>query len=221
MPTGLKIPYFKGMNPSKRPTSILGENQAAVAAELAEQYEELLNEFKKLQALYEEQAMLLARLQAQAPLDEVTGLANQKSLEAELERSLATARRHGRGHALVMFRLHDFTTYAALGEATETAMLTHLARLLRQNIRPTDIAARLSGGTFAVLLNEVRASDNAHLRAAAIAEVVAQTPCMAGSRSLHLSVATGVRPFGAEDSVPELLGAAQSALAQEPAATRN
>ncbi len=213
------------MPPPKRPPShlgsILGENQAAVAAELAQQYEELLNEFHKLQALYEEQSNLLARLQAQAPLDEVTGLANQKSLEAELERSLATARRHGRGHALVLFKLQDFTTYAALGEATETTLLNHLARLLRQNIRPTDIAARLSGGTFAVLLNEVRASDNANLRAAAIAEIVAQTPCVAGSRSLQLSVATGVKPFGAEDTVPELLGAAQSALAQESVATRN
>lgn len=209
------------MSTLKRPHSILGENQAALASELAEQYEELLNEFNKLKTLYEEQSVLLATLQAQAPLDEVTGLANQKSLEAELERSLATARRHSRSHALVLFRVQDFATYAALGEATETAMLTHMARLLRQNIRPTDIAARLQGGTFAVLLNEVRASDNAHLRAAAIATVVAQTPCVAGGRNLHLTVATGVKPFGAEETVPELLGAAQSALGQTAAPARN
>jgi diguanylate cyclase (GGDEF)-like protein len=204
------------MSITKRPTGILGQQQAALASELAEQYEELLNEFKKLQTLYEEQNALLAKLQAQAPLDDITGLANQKSLEAELERSLATARRHGRGHALILFRIHDFATYTALGEAVAGAILNHMARLLRQNIRPNDVAARLQGGTFAVLLNEVRASDNAFARAAAMTEIVAQTPCAVGARSLHLSVAAGVKPFGAEDTVPELLSAAQTALAQEP-----
>ena len=193
------------------------EENAALAAELATQYEDLLAEFTKLQQLYEEQTALLAKLQQQAPIDAATGLANQKSLEGELERSLATARRHGRTHALVVFRLNDFATYAALGETTETAILTHLARLLRQNIRPTDIAARLEGGTFAVLLNEVRATDNAFQRAAAIAEVVAQTPCMAGSRSLQLAVATGVRPFGAEDDTPTLLADAHAKLADSGA----
>lgn len=191
------------------------EENATLAAELAVQYEDLLQEFNKLQQLYEEQSALLAKLQAQAPLDDVTGLANHKSLESELERSIATARRHSRTHALVLFRLQDFTTYAALGEGTETAILTHLARLLRQNIRPTDIAARLQGGTFAVILNEVRATDNAHQRAAAIADVVAHTPCVAGPRSLQLSVMTGVRPFGAEDGVPTLLSDAHALLGQE------
>ncbi len=198
----------------KRPPSILGETSAAVAAELAEQYAELLQEFQKLQVLYEEQTQLLARLQAQAPLDDLTGLANQRSLEAELERSLATARRHGRAHALVLFRLQDFATLAALGEATQVAILNHAARLLRQNIRPTDIAARLYDGTFAVLLNEVRASDNAFQRAAAMAEILLQTPCMAGGRNLPLVATYGVRPFGAEDEVAGVLATAQQALAE-------
>lgn len=195
------------------------EENAHLAAELATQYEELLAEFTKLQQLYEEQANLLAKLQAQAPMDDITGLANQKSLESELERSLAAAKRHSRTHALVVFRLNDFATYAALGEATETAILTHLARLLRQNIRPTDVAARLQGGTFAVLLNEVRATDNAHQRAAAITEIVAQTPCMAGTRSLHLSVAAGVRPFGADDDRATLMNDAHAHLAQSAPVT--
>jgi diguanylate cyclase (GGDEF)-like protein len=207
------------MSTIKRPVSAANpfkaEENAALAAELATQYEELLAEFNKLQQLYEEQAALLAKLQAQTPLDDVTGLANHKSLESEIERSLATARRHGRTHALLLFRLHDFTTYAALGENTETAILTHLARLLRQNIRPTDIAARIQGGTFAVILNEVRASDNAHQRAAAIAEIISQTPCMAGSRSVHLGVSTAVRPFAAEDDIASLLSDSHAQLGQE------
>jgi diguanylate cyclase (GGDEF)-like protein len=192
------------------------EENAHLAAELATQYEELLAEFSKLQQLYEEQVALLAKLQQQAPLDDITGLANQKSLEAELERSLATARRHGRTHALIIFRINDFATYAALGESTNTAMLTHVASLLRQNIRPTDIAARLQAGTFAVLLNEVRATENAQTRAAAMSEIIGQTPCVAQGRSLQLTVTAGVKPFSADDATPRILAEAHAALGQQP-----
>jgi diguanylate cyclase (GGDEF)-like protein len=190
-----------------------------LTAELAAQYEELLSQFNQLQSLYQEQAALLAKLQNQAPTDEITGLANQKSFQAEVQRSLATARRHGRTHAVVVFTISSFNVLASLSEGAETAMLTHVARLLRQNIRPTDIAARLQGGTFAIILNEVRATDNARQRAAAIQDIVGQTPCPIGTRSLQLTLATGVRPFSGEDDADALVADAHAALAASAPAT--
>ncbi len=190
------------------------EADTGLAVELAGQYEELMVQFTQLQALYNEQSALLEKLQQQAPMDEVTGLANMVSLEAELERSIATARRHGRLHALLVFQIVDFDAMAALGDAVVAGILTHMARLLRQNIRPTDIAARLRAGTFAVLLNEVRAEGHAHQRAKAITDVVDQTPCVVAERSFQLSATSGVQTFGAEADAGTLIAEAQNAMAQ-------
>ena len=199
------------------------EADTSLAAELATQYEELLNEYNNLKRDFLEQATLLERLQQQAPIDDVTGLANIFSLEAEIERSLAVARRHHRLHALLVFSINDYEALGAFGSPVTTGILTHMARLLRQNIRPTDIAARLREGTFAVLLNEVRAEGHAHQRAQAITEIVQQTPCVVAGRNFALSASSGVKTFGQGSETPStVLSEAQHAMAQaKPALSSN
>ena len=48
--------------------------------------------------------------------------------------------------------------------------LEEYRELIRQNIRPTDIAARLGGDEFCVILNELRSAENAEQRAQDAAE---------------------------------------------------
>src|SRR5205085_2687120 len=118
-------------------------------AEVPADYDNLLTEFRNLQQLVREQSRLIATLQKESGADPLTGLANHNTLMAEIERSLATARRYGRRHALILLNIADFSNLSAqLGENATDALLHHLASLIRQNIRPTDVAAHPRFGEF-------------------------------------------------------------------------
>ncbi len=187
------------------------------AAELAD----LMSKFKLMEAQLAEQQALIATLERDASSDPLTGLANRRTLEKELERSLATARRYGRRHALMLIDLNDFKSINdQLGHQMGDYVLQHIARLLRQNIRPTDIAARLGGDEFCVILNELRAIENAEMRAADIANVIARTPCIGEKRTVHLSASIGFHVFGADDDAAEVMARAdESMYAQKPRAS--
>lgn len=180
-----------------------------------EQMEMLLKQYAMLQAeLAAKEAQLEAMGQG-AGADAATGLANRRALENEIEKSLSTARRYGRQHALIALEIPDYQAMASqLGQEMAGAMLAHVAQVVRQNIRPTDIASRpTEGSTFYVILNELRVLENAEMRAATISAAVAQTPCIGMGRTLHVHVEVGCTLFGADDEMDAVLAKADAALA--------
>lgn len=92
----------------------------------------------------------LARL---SQLDPLTGLANRRSLEQSLELETERTRRHGQPLSLALLDIDDFKklndTY---GHNFGDQVLIELGRLLRESIRKTDMAARLGGEEFVILL---------------------------------------------------------------------
>jgi diguanylate cyclase (GGDEF)-like protein len=177
----------------------------------ASDYDGLMTEFQQLQAMFEQQKRIISQLEGGTLACPVTGLANARALEQELERSLATARRYGRRHALIWLKIPDFRALTSqLGEGSATAMLQHIASLIRQNIRPTDIAAHPAHGEFAVILNELRAVENANTRATAIADIISQTPCVTEKSSLHALITYGFYVFGQDDEAADVLSKARN-----------
>ena len=89
------------------------------------------------------------RIRGQSELDPLTGLQNRKGLDAALARAAAS---QGKG-ALVYADLDRFKTLNdTLGHPAGDAALVHFARILREQIRGGDIAARAGGEEFAVWL---------------------------------------------------------------------
>lgn len=176
-------------------------------------YDQLLEEYRQLQMMLAEQDELLSSMESEAVACPITGLANMRSLRLELERSLATAQRYGRRHALIMLDVSDFPSLAGqLGETTAEALLVHVARLIRQNIRPTDIAAHLGHGQYAIILNELRAVENATTRADEITNIATQTPCVSEKSSLHASITSGLYVFGQDDELEDILNRARESM---------
>ena len=87
------------------------------------------------------------RIRGQTEIDALTGLQNRKGLETAMGRSV------GDQGALIFTDLDRFKTLNdTLGHPAGDAALVHFARILREQIRGADIAARVGGEEFAVWL---------------------------------------------------------------------
>lgn len=207
-PKPLVAQAMRAMLQRRSTDATVASTSSGSAASLAEAYARLQAEHQALLQRAAQQQALIDSLQLATGVDTLTGLANRRSFTAELEKSLATARRHGRSHALVRVEVADYAPLTQqFGQATSELLLGHVARILRQNIRPTDIAGRLGQGDFVVILNELRAATHGPERAQAIADVLEATPCVLPQHTLSLTVFTACHVFGADDDLPELLAA--------------
>jgi diguanylate cyclase (GGDEF)-like protein len=96
-----------------------------------------------------------SELAYQARHDALTDLLNQTSFTRELELELERAKRYGSGATLVFFDLDDFKELNDThGHQAGDRALKQVARLLREEIRQSDLAGRMGGDEFAALLVE-------------------------------------------------------------------
>jgi diguanylate cyclase (GGDEF)-like protein len=106
--------------------------------------------------LTEHVEQLVTELDAAARTDRLTGLANRRALEEEYRREAARAGRTGEPLALVLIDLNRFKDVNDLyGHAAGDAVLTSVAQSMQRVIRDTDVAARIGGDEFALLLPNV------------------------------------------------------------------
>ena len=86
--------------------------------------------------------------------DHLTGLPNRRYLEEKLEEWRAGRGSLGSGIAILHIDLDRFKQINdTLGHGAGDAMLTLAAKILRENIRATDFAARIGGDEFVVLID--------------------------------------------------------------------
>ena len=97
--------------------------------------------------------VLLAKLQRLSQEDPLTGLANRRRWDDELETACADARRRGTHVAVVLLDLDHFKQVNDRhGHAGGDEALTRVAGLLSARVRREDLPARLGGDELAVLL---------------------------------------------------------------------
>lgn len=113
-----------------------------------------------------DRAELIARIDHEASHDTLTGLANRRQLEEDIEAALARWRRTGEPFGLLFLDLDGFKSVNdQLGHAAGDELLATVADQLRDEVRATDTAARFGGDEFVVLL--AGAADEDALQAAA------------------------------------------------------
>ena len=141
------------------------------------------------------QAALLAsekELLVLATTDVLTELPNRRQFLARLEEEFARVQRFGNQRcSVLMLDLDRFKqvndTY---GHAIGDAVLQHFAQLLRKAFRKIDMAARVGGEEFAVILP---GSDLAATRTSAerLREIVARTPLVHDGKTIAITVSIG------------------------------
>lgn len=98
-------------------------------------------------------ALRLDVLDHDAAHDSLTGLLNRRSFDSMLEQALARSKRYGWPFSLVMFDLNRFKALNdRLGHAAGDRVLRKVGAVLRSSLRAGDVAARIGGDEFAVLV---------------------------------------------------------------------
>lgn len=98
---------------------------------------------------------LMNKLQYQARHDALTGTINRYEFEEQLRVSVQNARLQGSQHALCFIDLDQFKVLNdTAGHLAGDEALQEVARLLRRELRHTDILARLGGDEFGVILRD-------------------------------------------------------------------
>ena len=91
----------------------------------------------------------------QSTHDELTGLANRKTLESRLQRVLESAHSEGSEHALAILDIDQFRVInETFGHDAGDELLRQVARLLEATGRKRDTLARIGGDDFAWLLED-------------------------------------------------------------------
>jgi diguanylate cyclase (GGDEF)-like protein len=158
-----------------------------------------------------ERAELVRRLNAAARTDELTGVANRRVWNERLEHELARAQREEQPLSLVLIDLDNFKAYNdALGHPAGDALLRECAVAWIEQLRTTDVLARIGGEEFGVLLPTCPPAD---------AFVVAERlrSAMPGGQTCSLGVAT----WDGTSTPSQLYSIADSALYRAKTAGRD
>jgi diguanylate cyclase (GGDEF)-like protein len=144
-----------------------------------------------------------------ADLDALTGLHNRRYFHETLSREVARAQRYDRQLALVVLDLDDFKAINdRIGHLTGDAVIAESAERVRDVVRTADIACRVGGDEFAVILPESTLADADQLYRRLQAAVSARPIGQAGP----LSFSAGVAELKPEDDPTTFFERADEAL---------
>ena len=162
-----------------------------------------VTEFKRVQA----------ELRHLTRVDALTGLPNRRAFEQRLDEALSRARRDGRPMALLFLDIDKFKGINdSLGHAAGDGVLCAVGARLQSMIRTTDLAARLAGDEFVVILEGLWHPDEATAVAAKIVEEI-RRPMPVDGLTLQVTTSLGVAcSDGTHPDGPRLLADADRAL---------
>lgn len=178
---------------------------------LAEANRLLAEEMRKVGVLNE-------RLSELAHTDALTGLYNRRAYDQELAREWRRVQRNGAALSVLLIDADHFKSINDQhGHAVGDRVLQALAALIQRSAREIDVAARIGGEEFAVLLSDTGATSALNV-AERIRSQIAQSDTMPVT---GVTVSIGVATLAAEESAASLQHRADQALYMAKSQGRN
>jgi diguanylate cyclase (GGDEF)-like protein len=144
-----------------------------------------------------------------ADLDALTSLHNRRYFHETLAREVARAQRYERRLALIVFDLDDFKgVNDRIGHLAGDSVLAEAAERVRDVVRSADVACRVGGDEFAVILPESTLADADQLYRRIQAAVSVRPLAQVGK----LQLSAGVAELRSEDDGTSLFERADEAL---------
>lgn len=172
------------------------------------------------QALQEKQDELLAlncKLEHMAITDSLTGLANRRVFEQTLSHQLAVLERNQTPVSLVLMDVDHFKQVNDThGHPVGDAVLQAVATTLKDNIREIDVAARIGGEEFVVIMPDTEQEE-----AVVVGERLRERIAAMTDTPTPVTVSSGVAEAVPAEDVSDVFVRADSALYQAKADGRN
>ena len=154
---------------------------------------DLDKKINELQAVEEE----LRRLSRTDPL---TGLPNRRPFEEFLQHSMSMSNRHHYPLCLLMFDLDHFKSVNdTYGHDQGDAVLVNFAKVITSHCRHEDLAARIGGEEFVLLLPSTTL-ENACIVAGRINEALRSTPVLPDDRVVTVSIGAAAYKEGEDQA---------------------
>jgi diguanylate cyclase (GGDEF)-like protein len=183
---------------------LTGPVQAALTTLLGE-IDELRQEVGRLKAR-------LVEAESLADEDVLTPLLNRRAFVRELRRVLAFTQRYGGPASLVYFDLDGLKAVNdRFGHAAGDVALQTVAQRLAEHVRESDIAGRLGGDEFGVILVHAD-QETAMAKAAALAAIVEAEPVACGEWLMPIRISYGVGQILPDATAEQVLAEADAAM---------
>lgn len=153
------------------------------------------------------------KIQYLATHDFLTGLPNRMMFGHLLQQAVQTAKRYQKQFAVLFIDLDGFKDINdRMGHEAGDELLKEIAQRLKNDLRAADVAARVGGDEFVLLMEEVTDSGSVATVARKINESIAQ-PLTIHGREQHITASIGISlyPNDAEEG-PALLSQADRAM---------
>lgn len=190
----------------------------AMVVDDPDEAEQLLTDLADLVALATVNAEAAEHLAAKADTDALTGLANHRVFQERLDLEVRRAQRHGRALAVVVGDIDEFKhVNDSYGHQVGDRVLAVAARQLADVARASDLAARIGGEEFALILPETD-GPGAMAVAERLRERLQEEPIPPVGR---VTISLGVCALADAESAREVLNRADVAMYWSKANGRN
>jgi diguanylate cyclase len=153
--------------------------------------------------------------------DQLTGALNRKGMDETLERELARARRRQTPICIALLDVDNFKTLNdTYGHQTGDDALVHLARVIRESLRPHDTLARYGGEEFLIILPDTPLAD-ASTALTRLQRELTKRFFLHKNEKLLITFSAGVTAFRAEEPRQEAIARADAAMYQAKKSGKN
>ncbi len=154
----------------------------------------------------------LAQARDLALADALTGLPNRRGLDFALTHEMARTRRNKLPLSVAILGLDHFKVINDQhGHAVGDVVLRHVAALIKQKLRTSDIFARYGGDEFAVILPETQYGGG-EIMVSRLLDALKRTPAIWEEQLFTVSASAGVTQWFPGESAQAMLDRADQAL---------
>lgn len=201
----------------RRTCAFLVDAERNLVGNLRRRNEELTETIKKLEFTRQR----LTQEEETARTDGLTGLSNRRCFDAELPMFMERAGAISTGLALIAMDLDHFKPVNdTLGHAAGDFVLKEVGKILRGQIRKTDLSCRIGGDEFIVLLADL-SEDAARNRAESLRAAIGAFPHPGNDQGIRITTTMGGTLLRPGDTVETFMHRADEALYAAKRAGRN